>query len=889
MANNGTGRNSGRNTTGNSGRKTGGSASGRKTQSKKTRKKSDAELLIINYSVIVLSVFFCVLLFLCNFGKVGKLGEIISLVMFGAFGWNAYVFPVFLIFVAFLWISKQANERNNLKLISVIAIFFCLGVVIELRNGYSEAHDIFDVKEIIRYGCEQKIGGGLISGTVAFGMKKLIDAPVTIVLNIILMIIGVFIVFSDAIVHAVISGSRDIKDTAREAREYRNEKRLKRDELNSEPRVREDKRELARQRREENLRKKNEALENERESKQRAEDEGILRMDRKVKGVSFDTDLKDNTAKKRDDMHEIVLMDSDKPVAEKERVIARDNSPIAREIRIHTADYDDGDATADSLQPEPHNNRESISISNSPVMSKNIEKPLKNDASADSSIVVNSKPVSNAKYKFPPLTLLAGGSKKASSSRNELHETAIKLEEALDSFGIAAKVLDISQGPSVTRYELEPPPGCKVSRITTLADDLKLHLAAKDIRIEAPVPGKSVVGIEVPNQESSGVKLRELLEDSALKNFSGNIAFGVGKDIAGKVIAADIAKMPHMLIAGSTGSGKSVCINTIIMSIIYKHDPKDVQLIMVDPKVVELNVYNGIPHLMIPVVTDPKKAAGALHWAVEEMTERYNRFAQLSVRDLKGYNAKVEQLAGTPEGEAHKHLPQIVIIVDELADLMMVAAKEVEESICRLAQLARACGIHLILATQRPSVDVITGLIKANMPSRIAFAVSSSIDSRTILDMNGAEKLLGKGDMLFYPQGYTKPVRVQGAFVSDEEVSAVVDFVKNQRLHNEFGEEAAAGVERAGNGGGNGVSGSNDNGASEYDDLFVNAGQFIIDSGKASIGNLQRKFRIGFNRAARIMDQLCEAGVVSEENGTKPRDVLMGIEEFEQFVEEYNV
>lgn len=891
MANNSTGRKP----SGNSQRKTAGNTSGRKNQSNKTRKKSDAELLIINYSVIVLSVFFCVLLFLCNFGKVGKLGEIVSLVMFGAFGWNAYVFPVFLVFIAFLWISKQANERNNLKLISVMVIFLCLGVVIELRNGYSESHDIYDIKEIMRYGYEQNIGGGLISGSVAFAMKKLIDAPVTIVLNIILMIIGVFIIFSDAIVSAVTSGSRDIKDTAREAREYRDEQRLRKEEsLNAEARIREEKKELARQRKEDAQRRKNEAqqkkeeaLANERENRQRMEDEGILRMDKKVKGVSFDTDLKENAIKKRDDMHEIVLKDNEEPASLKERVIAKDNSPIAREIRIHTADYDDGTEEIGEIQAE----KEIIkpqAPSPQPVQ-RPVAKPVKNEETVDNAVSI-AKPLSNAKYKFPPLTLLAGGGKKASSSRNELHDTALKLEEALESFGIAAKVLDISQGPSVTRYELEPPPGCKVSRITTLADDLKLHLAAKDIRIEAPVPGKSVVGIEVPNQESSGVKLRELLEDPAIKNFSGNIAFGVGKDIAGKVIAADISKMPHMLIAGSTGSGKSVCINTIIMSIIYKHDPKDVQLIMVDPKVVELNVYNGIPHLMIPVVTDPKKAAGALHWAVEEMTDRYKKFAELSVRDLKGYNAKVDQMSGTAEGELHKHLPQIVIIVDELADLMMVAAKEVEESICRLAQLARACGIHLILATQRPSVDVITGLIKANMPSRIAFAVSSSIDSRTILDMNGAEKLLGKGDMLFYPQGYTKPVRVQGAFVSDEEVSAVVDFVKNQRLHNEFGEEAAAGVERVGSGSGSGsLAGSGDNGSSQYDELFVTAGQFIIDSGKASIGNLQRKFRIGFNRAARIMDQLCEAGVVSEENGTKPRDVLMGPEEFEQYIDEYNV
>lgn len=884
MANNSTGRKP----SGNTQRKSTGNGSGRKNQTTKSRKKSDAELLIINYSVIILSVFFCVLLFLCNFGKVGRLGEIVSLVMFGAFGWNAYVFPVFLVFFAFLWITQQANERNKLKLFSVVAFFFCLGIVIELRNGYSSSHDLYDVKELMRYGYEMNVGGGLISGSIAFLMKKLIDIPVTIVLNIILMIIALFILFSDAIVGAVSSGSRSIKDTAREAKEYRKEQLLRKEEnQNLVPNIREEKRELARQRKEEARMRRNEELENQRANKQREEDESILRMDKKVKGVSFDTELKE-TSKKRDDMHEIVLKDADEEQPRKERVLARDNSPIAREIRIHTADYDDGEAPVNETSVHEAATNDSSAKAEPVPARRPAARPEKKENASENVAAVSPRPLSNAKYKFPPLTLLSSSGRKASSSRGELSETAQKLEEALDSFGVSARVTDISQGPSVTRYELEPAVGVKVSRITALADDLKLHLAAKDIRIEAPIPGKSAVGIEVPNTESSAVKLRDLLEDNSFKNFSGNIAFGVGKDIAGKVIVTDISKMPHMLIAGSTGSGKSVCINTIIMSIIYKHDPKDVQLIMVDPKVVELNVYNGIPHLMIPVVTDPKKAAGALHWAVEEMSERYKRFADLSVRDLKGYNARVEQMKGTPEGENYKHLPQIVIIVDELADLMMVAAKEVEEAICRLAQLARACGIHLILATQRPSVDVITGLIKANMPSRIAFAVSSGVDSRTILDMNGAEKLLGKGDMLFYPQGYTKPARIQGAFVSDEEVSAVVEFVKNQRLHNEFGEEAAAGVERAGNSSGS-SAGTSDGGSSEYDELFVTAGQFVIDSGKASIGNLQRKFRIGFNRAARIMDQLCEAGVVSEENGTKPRDVLMGPEEFEQFIDEYNV
>ena len=352
------------------------------------------------------------------------------------------------------------------------------------------------------------------------------------------------------------------------------------------------------------------------------------------------------------------------------------------------------------------------------------------------------------------------------------------MQQTLQTFGVRVTITDISQGPSVTRYEMQPEQGVKVSKIVGLTDDIKLNLAATDIRIEAPIPGKAAVGIEVPNKETSMVAFRDLLESEEFQKFPSNLSFAVGKDIAGQVVVTDIAKMPHVLIAGATGSGKSVCINTIIMSILYKAKPEDVKLIMIDPKVVELSVYNGIPHLMIPVVTDPKKASAALHWGVAEMTERYQKFADLNVRDLKGYNKAAEDGKLSSDGEPLHKMPQIVIIVDELADLMMVAAGEVEESICRLAQLARACGIHLVIATQRPSVDVITGLIKANMPSRIAFSVSSGVDSRTILDMNGAEKLLGKGDMLFYPQGYPKPARVQGAFVSDPEVSDVVDFLK---------------------------------------------------------------------------------------------------------------
>ncbi len=486
-------------------------------------------------------------------------------------------------------------------------------------------------------------------------------------------------------------------------------------------------------------------------------------------------------------------------------------------------------------------------------------------------------------YVFPPLSLLKNGTRnKNPDSERELKETGYKLQEILKTFGVNVKVTDISQGPAVTRFELQPEAGVRVNKIVNLADDIKMNLAASDIRIEAPIPGKAAVGIEVPNKENQAVALRDLLESDEYKNFNSRLAFAVGKDIAGKTVVTDIGKMPHLLIAGATGSGKSVCINTIIMSLIYKADPKDVQMIMIDPKIVELSVYNGIPHLMIPVVTDPKKAAAALNWAVAEMTQRYKKFADTGVRDLKGYNKHLEEL-GDPE---NKPLPQIVVIVDELADLMMVSANEVEDAICRLTQLARAAGIHLIIATQRPSVDVITGLIKANMPSRIAFAVSSGVDSRTILDINGAEKLLGKGDMLFYPQGYTKPARVQGAFVSDGEVQAVTDFLRNQGIDSTYGDDIEQQIQNLQNqsGGSSAQGGAAGDTGSGQDEYFVKAGNIIIEKEKASIGMLQRVFKIGFNRAARIMDQLCDAGVVGEEEGTKPRKVLMTKAEFDAYV-----
>ena len=493
---------------------------------------------------------------------------------------------------------------------------------------------------------------------------------------------------------------------------------------------------------------------------------------------------------------------------------------------------------------------ESEAKDNEIISNETVVKEIK----AKEAAVPDRKKAEGKDYIFPPVTLLIKEQQTQSSGYEQyLKETALKLQQTLESFGVNVTITDISCGPSVTRYEMFPEQGTKVSKILSLTDDIKLNLAASDIRIEAPIPGKAAIGIEIPNKHNQTVHFRDLIESSTFEKFKSRLAFAVGKDIGGKTVVTDLAKMPHLLIAGATGSGKSVCINTLIMSILYKASPEEVKLIMVDPKMVELSIYNGIPHLLIPVVTDPKKASGALNWAVAEMTNRYKKFTI-------------------------KKMPQIVIIIDELADLMMVAPGEVEDAIVRLSQLARAAGIHLVIATQRPSVNVITGLIKANVPSRIAFSVSSGVDSRTIIDMNGAEKLLGKGDMLFYPAGYSKPVRVQGAFISDSEISDVVEFLKENEDVAVYDTEVTEKIE------------SKLNSAAisqEKDEYFEAAARFVIEKDKASIGMIQRMFKVGFNRAARIVDQLADAGIVGPEEGTKPRKVLMSSEQLEAYFEEY--
>ena len=482
--------------------------------------------------------------------------------------------------------------------------------------------------------------------------------------------------------------------------------------------------------------------------------------------------------------------------------------------------------------------------------------------------------VEDENYEYPPVEILSkGNSKGLKGGAKALTDTAAKLQKTLYSFGVSAKVENVSVGPAITRYELKPAEGVRVSKIANLADDIALNLAAETIRIEAPIPGKQAVGIEVPNKEKQAVHLRDVLESDDFEDSKSKLTVALGKDVAGNIQLADIAKMPHVLIAGSTGSGKSVCINTIITSIIYKAKPSEVKLVMVDPKVVELSVYNGIPHLLIPVVTDPKKAAGALAWAVQEMDNRYNLFAGKGVRDLVGYNKAVEK-----DGQAGK-LPQIVVIVDELADLMMVAAKDVEESICRLAQKARAAGMHLVIATQRPSVDVITGLIKANVPSRIAFAVSSQVDSRTILDSVGAEKLLGKGDMLFFPAGAAKPSRVQGAFVSDEEVEKIVDFIKQNGTAT-YSEDILETIENSQKTDKEIAMEKED--GDETDPFLMDAIETVVETGQASTSFIQRKFKVGYARAGRIIDQMEERGVISGYQGSKPREVLMTLEKLKE-------
>lgn len=807
---------------------------GRKKKQVQTGPSMESEIFL--WIVLAASV----VLLISNFGVGGSVGNAISSFFFGLVGLVCYPLPIFLFLGVAFVIANKRNPRAYRKMAGFVLLFLavCLFLQLVTEGAVYER----DFMAYYRVSAEYKTGGGLLGGALSRLLVQAFGTVGTYVITVIAMVISFVLITQKSMFDMIKKFSRKMYRRAAERKALRQEELKARQEEQAEKEQQQERRKKRKERTEDFL-KETEVNEPEQETKRKKEPKAS-RKKAKEQEVSGD-----------------ILLD--------EPFVPENAFPIHRAEEL-VQDLEE-------IVPPPEEEKE-ISKKNPRSSKAEIEQGI-HEVSEE--IALKEAEVKKV-YEFPPMELLKKGKQTGGDSDAHLRETAGKLQETLHNFGVNVSITNVSCGPTVTRYELQPEQGVKVSKIVGLTDDIKLNLAATDIRIEAPIPGKAAVGIEVPNENNSTVMLRDLLQSEAFSSCKSKLAFAAGKDIAGKPVITDIAKMPHLLIAGATGSGKSVCINTIIISLLYKASPDDVKLIMIDPKVVELSVYNGIPHLFIPVVTDPKKAAGALNWAVAEMTDRYNKFAQYNVRDLKGYNAKVESISNIEDENKPKKLPQIVIIVDELADLMMVAPGEVEDSICRLAQLARAAGIHLIIATQRPSVNVITGLIKANMPSRIAFSVSSGVDSRTILDMNGAEKLLGKGDMLFYPQGYQKPARVQGAFVSDQEVGAVVDFLSKQNPTAEYDKEIQEKIEAVKETTAAGADTANDR-----DVYFADAGKFIIEKDKASIGMLQRVFKIGFNRAARIMDQLYEAGVVGDEEGTKPRKVLMSMEEFEQYIDEY--
>lgn len=853
-----------------------------RANTRQRRQDPPMDLAIRNEILLFVLAAVALILFLCNFGVIGTVGNAVSSIMFGLFGLLAYVAPLMIFLMIAFGISNIGNNIATRKLIAGAVFLLLLGMIFEFFSTNPTQAENYQITEIYSRCSENKQGGGVIAGSLAYLSCKFLGMVGTVLLVLVLGIVCLVVVTEKSLIGGMAAGGRRVYERSREDAAFR--------------------RERAGERREAQARRREESERARKEREEELENEKLLRMDKKVSGVMLDTALgreeeKEREEKIRDDIHEITLHDEDMHEEIEETASGSVNRrPSHHYIEQESDESDEISEISVSMKEEagglPERPMDSWQSMTGNQMNPSSGRPRAVAARKPQSQTKNSESVKSRSgkeaYRFPTTDLLdPRRSKKGSDSEKELRETAARLEQILSDFGVKVTVTQYSRGPSVTRYELQPEQGVKVSKIVGLTDDIKLNLAATDIRIEAPIPGKAAVGIEVPNKDNTAVPFRDLVESPEFKQFPANLVFTVGKDIGGKTVLADIAKMPHLLIAGATGSGKSVCINTIIMGILFKAHPDDVKIIMIDPKVVELSVYNGIPHLLLPVVTDPKKAAAALHWGVAEMTERYKKFADLNVRDLKGYNKKVESMKTSGEADAPKKLPQILIIVDELADLMMVSPGEVEESICRLAQLARACGIHLIIATQRPSVDVITGLIKANMPSRVAFAVSSGVDSRTILDMVGAEKLLGKGDMLFYPQGYPKPSRIQGPFVSDDEVSRVVEFLKDYMPDSEGSGEVEEQI--------NSITvetqtvgaGSAGDGGDGYDEYFVEAGRFIIEKDKASIGMLQRMFKIGFNRAARIMDQLAEAGIVGEEEGTKPRKILMSAAEFEEYVKDF--
>lgn len=912
------------------GRKPASNSRAKATQTKRSKSGNDIKNFVsvddsIKDEAILLCILaVCILVYLALFGALASFGEVISGIFYGIFGIVSFILPVAVFLATAFYMSNKGRGVAYVKVIASVFIVMILAALSQLM--FDKDYNAVQVIDYYAHCADARRGGGLLGGLISHLLIGSIGKAGTYIVLIIAAIICAVLITEKSFFTGVRKGSQTIVNSARDNseryRDYRIERRRIREE---QAKTKETEGELKRRDKVVSGVMLNTTIQ-----------PGTTDSD-DIKELSGETDIVDETpvsniniktihnieysaneeeyvpvtkAGSSIDSEEINVkesVNSDRQVMPESR-FRIENTVISDVTDDDEIFADENSYFEDTVKSESIDNSEDtpvnldfgnkINITGENIHGYGTVKEQEKQTEYEEAYVREEKLSAPVKkpvkkktaYKFPPISMLKPGKKNENTeSVAELRETAARLQSTLKTFGVNVTITDIAQGPSVTRYEMQPEVGTKVSKITSLSDDIKLNMAAKDVRIEAPIPGKAAVGIEIPNKEVSTVSFRDLLESKEFKEATSKISFAVGKDLSGKTVVADIGKMPHMLIAGATGSGKSVCINTLIMSIIYKANPDEVKLIMVDPKVVELSVYNGIPHLMIPVVTDPKKAAAALNWGVAEMTDRYNKFAEFGVRDLKGYNKKLESvMSDVPESERPKKLPQIVIIVDELADLMMVASNEVEASICRLAQLARAAGIHLIIATQRPSVDVITGLIKANMPSRIAFSVSSGVDSRTILDMNGAERLLGKGDMLFYPQGYTKPSRVQGAFISDEEIGEIVDFLKsNAGGMDNYDEDVLAKVnsQNSDSSSGSGSMSSGDAG-SDRDQYFIDAAKMAIEQDKASIGYFQRKFKIGFNRAARIMDQLYEAGVVSEEEGTKPRRVLMSMEQFENALEQ---
>ena len=777
---------------------------------RKSKRMSNIDLTIC--ILIVLSILLGFLIY-TNSGVIGvKLNEILG----GMMGVTRLLLPIGILGVA-IKLACTDNEYVSSKLIKFCVLLISISVimcVIQISSGeLIPSKEISESLKDAYYNGSQGKGGGALGALLAIPMAKLIGNIGTIIVCMgiaIILAATTFGVNVSELINMIVEKHQEKKENKKEEKLHEKESRMQEREN----------RELERAKAKQEARLK----------KQKQENNPDEQIQINFGGHIIEEESPKKLKKFKHDKDDLIPLGMEK-----------------------------------TKKPEPD------------VIENNLfkqEEEQKQDKTKEVLQLEHTITVEDENYEYPPVELLSKGSQKGiKGGAKALTDTATKLQKTLYSFGVSAKVENVSVGPAITRYELKPAEGVRVSKIANLADDIALNLAAETIRIEAPIPGKQAVGIEVPNKEKQAVHLREVLESEEFENSESKLTIALGKDVAGNTQLADIAKMPHVLIAGSTGSGKSVCINTIITSIIYKAKPSEVKLVMVDPKVVELSVYNGIPHLLIPVVTDPKKAAGALAWAVQEMDNRYNLFAKKGVRDLKGYNKAVKKDEGVGM------LPQIVIIVDELADLMMVAAKDVEESICRLAQKARAAGMHLVIATQRPSVDVITGLIKANVPSRIAFAVSSQVDSRTILDSVGAEKLLGKGDMLYFPAGAPKPARVQGAFVSDEEVEKIVDFIKQNGTAT-YSEDILETIENS-NKTDKEIAMEKDE-DDDTDPFLMDAIETVVETGQASTSFIQRKFKVGYARAGRIIDQMEERGVISGYQGSKPREVLMTLEKLNE-------